>query len=139
MKKFKKSEIAIYQLKSSIKLFTEGDYVSALTLSGAAHEIISNMCRARGLNWNFRFPAEVAPKLESLSSFPEELEKFIYDFLHKTKNKLKHHNSFKDQSVQADFYFEAEMFILSTIDNYKILFNKLPEDNLIIAFYNKYN
>jgi hypothetical protein len=70
---YKKSEIAIFQLKAAINLFYEGDYVSSLTLSGAAHEIISNMCRARELEFTFRFPAEL--KSDLLNATPEKLEK----------------------------------------------------------------
>jgi hypothetical protein len=134
---YKKSEIALIQLRGAVLLFNEGDYVSSLTLAGATHEIIFNLCRARGLTWTFKLPAEVLPELKNKTG--EDLEKFVTTTLNKTRNKLKHHESYKDKIVVADFYFEAEMFILNTIENYKLLFGKLPEDKAILDFFNKFN
>ena len=134
---YKKSEIALHQLKAAIKLFHEKDYISALTLAGATQEIVSKLCRAKGLVWSHRLPAETQEVLLKKSS--KKIEKYLADTLNKTKNELKHHSSSEDEIIKADFYFEAEMFILSAVDNYIILFGKLPNDKIIVDFYNEYN
>jgi len=42
---YKKSEIAIMQLKTAIQLYNQGDYVSALTLSGVAAHINATLLK----------------------------------------------------------------------------------------------
>src|ERR1035437_7687903 len=43
-----KLEVAVSQLSQAIRLFLEGDYLSSLTLSGAAEEILGALCERAG-------------------------------------------------------------------------------------------
>lgn len=129
---YKKSEIITCQLKSAIKLFDEEDYVSALTLSGAAYELTYRMCQLNKLPWKIKIPKENLEGLKKQKS--DGIEKYLKILLNKTKNELKHHDTFEDSIVVADFYFETEMFILSSIDNFKILFGQFPKEQIILNF-----
>ncbi len=42
-----KKDIALIQLRSSAKLYKSGDYISAITLAGAAEEILGCIAKAR--------------------------------------------------------------------------------------------
>lgn len=132
--KYKKSEIALIQLKAAINLFNDGDYVSALTLSGISNEILSTFLRKRGLRVSFRFLLEWFHDIENQS--PKTFEKYIYSLLNKTRNELKHINRDDDYMIEAEFKLEAEMFIVNSIDNYKLLFGEIPNDELLLYFYN---
>ena len=39
-----KLEVAVHQLDVALRLFIEGDYLSSLTLAGAAEEILGKLC-----------------------------------------------------------------------------------------------
>lgn len=43
-----KLEVAVSQLDQAMRLFLEGDYLSSLTLAGAAEEILGGLCKRAG-------------------------------------------------------------------------------------------
>ena len=129
--KFKKSDIALIQLKQAIVLFEEEKYISAITLAGAANEILEKFCIANSKPFTITQGVEVLQTFLNKDSVDgKELKKVQ----NKTKNELKHHNQKEDYEIEEDFYFEAEMLIFSAIQNYRILFEKEPEDTTILSF-----
>lgn len=129
--KISKSEIAIIQLKASINLYNSGDYISALTLAGASSEIIVNLCKTRGMPFSHMLPNDAIANLEKPNL---NIEKYLKQTLNKNKNELKHHSSGEDYIIEAEFWLDALGFIYDTIENYKYLFGKAIEDDLIETF-----
>lgn len=127
MEEYKKSEIAIIQLNGAINQIKQHNFVSALTLAGAANEILVQLCRLNGLPFTYTFNTDAADKLGMMSS--RQLHEAIKD-LSNTRNTIKHHNKPEDEIVRADFFVEASWFINSAMANYETLFNqpaKSPE------------
>jgi hypothetical protein len=135
-KKIQKSKIALIQLRRAIQLFNVGDYVSSLTLAGAANEILGQLAKIRkGHNtidhdkWFWDDVAEYFNKDK-----PSKAK--IIQSNNRIKNSLKHHDSSEDKMVEADFKFEAQVHIDSAIRNYWIAFDEPPKDRIIDKYVN---
>lgn len=129
--KFKKTEIAIIQLKSAITHYDNGDFISALTLAGASSEIIVSLCKARKLTVKHMLPFE---KAEELNRPGINIEKYLKTTLNKNKNELKHHDSADDYEIEGEFWRDALGFISDTVENYRILFGPDIQDKFINDF-----
>jgi hypothetical protein len=132
--KYKKSEIAIIQLKAAIRHYDGGDYISALNLAGASSEIFTSLCKARKLSYKHMLPAE---KVEELNRPGINIEKYLKTTLNKNKNEFKHHESDEDYEIEGEFWRDALGFISDTVENYRILFGHDIQDEAVSAFMDK--
>jgi hypothetical protein len=131
-----KIQIAIIQLRSAVQLYNKGDFISSLTLAGAAEEILGQIAEHRsGVNaliedkiWTDQIADYFKKPRPSLSKVARSRNK--------GKNEIKHNNDRNDSAVQFDFRFEAETFILGAIRNYEIITGNMPKDRIIKAFWN---
>ena len=118
-----KLEASRLQLERAITLFVEQkDYVSVITLAGAAEEILGHLLLQKGGELNivqawadaFRFAepnesGEVAPRRD------------VIDELNRVRNWLKH---FQDGSdLEFDPNLSAQMLLLRAITNYMMVAN----------------
>lgn len=115
-----KMQVAEAQLEQAVELFGRRDYVSALTLAGAAEEILGRMAHAsRGftaLDMDEHFLRGV---YEDVGHQPPS-RKQVVDDANRVRNHLKHGSGSADEMVKADFKFEAQLMIDRAINNYLI-------------------
>ena len=131
MKQVKKIEIALIQLRTAIQLFKKGNYISAITVAGAAEEILGEIALKRkgtnALMADKAFLDEIADHLKK----PRPGLKNVVNQRNKVKNELKHNKTGNDYTIQHDFKYEAEELILAAVNNYAIIFRKYPKDRVI--------
>ena len=124
-------EIAEIQLNRALKLFlNEKDYISALTLAGAAEEILGKMIEKNGETNSFKEAIQQSNKL--IEKFggepvPENKAGPLFNYY---RNRLKHYMDNEPIGFSAD-YFSAEI-IIRAAKNYIKLTNK--ENELISEF-----
>jgi hypothetical protein len=134
-----KRTIAQTQLYRAVKLLDENasdfDPISALTLAGAAEEILGKMVNAKGMDTAFEESAFFTSqswdfyckRAEADGEVVEPLdEKEIRSRINRTRNELKHNNGGKNSPVDAYFLMEAEEMVLRALRNYEKLYGKLP-------------
>lgn len=110
----KKIEIAIVQLETSISLFEQKNYISSLTLAGAAEEILGALLKQCGKSDIVTELEEVLKK--GLKS--EDTKKNIrYEYLNKARNQTKHANRADENIVNIDYENEATCLISRAIVN----------------------
>lgn len=106
-----KIDAAVHQLDWSIKLFLDHKaYVSAITLAGAAEEIIGQTI---GSEAAFNILKE---QLSTKTSLPPTIVSQMY--LNKAKNWLKHWQDMKDEgTIEIELETEAIQYIVRAITN----------------------
>jgi hypothetical protein len=124
-----KQEAAYHQLKRSFVLFSrERDYLSALTLAGAADEILGKLVAAAG-GQKKAIDAEVVFITYIMSIHRENSsEKEIRDFLLYPRNALKHLAIGNREDLNFNFVDAAETMIDRAVSNYLALTKYWPED-----------
>lgn len=129
--KFEKEKIALIQLRQAIRLFNQGDYISSLTLAGAANEILSNFAdHNQGYN-TIDGDKMFLDAIAEINKKNKPSKGQVIKATNRIKNQVKHHSLGNDIFVKADFEFEAISFIDSAIRNYWIAFDKIPMDRII--------
>ena len=121
-----KRRIALIQLKQSLRLLEQGDSVSALTLAGAADEILGQMARRKGVEPRVEYLAAGLGSLYEWAKKPRPTKKQLISRVNEIRNHLKHQDDGRNISVQADFEFEAEEMILRCMFNYFNAFGCYP-------------
>ena len=120
-------DAAEIQLRRAILLFLEEqDFVSALTLAGAAEEILGMLLREKGQQSALDTLIETSCRLEKKfmgsSSLPKEVARLANVF----RNRLKHYNSQEAITFSAGWY-AAEM-IDRAIQNYRSLTGQVTKE-----------
>ena len=115
-------DIAERQLERSIQLFLEEkDYISALTLAGAAEEILGKLLNKKDETHALSESIEACLKLNGINEHSskseiKKSEKGIANIANYYKNRVKHFNDEESLTFSVDF-FAAEV-IERAIDNY---------------------
>jgi hypothetical protein len=126
-----KSRIAVIQLRKAIQLYNKRDFICAVTLAGAADDILGGLAFHRHgyntLDNNKWFWDEIAQEFSKDKPSKNKIKKVN----NKVKNNLKHHDNSVDIVVSADFEFEAQCIIDSAIRNYWIAFDTFLQDRVI--------
>jgi len=131
-----KAKIAMLQLRSAIQLFNKREYVSSITLAGAADEILSQLAfKNRGHN-TLGGEKYFWDSFASMYNKPQPSKDKIRRLNNRIKNNLKHHDANADLHVEADFEFEAQSLIDSAIRNYWIAFDSAPKDRIVTNYVN---
>ncbi|MFK0380219.1 hypothetical protein [Pandoraea sp. NPDC090278] len=87
-----KLDAAMHQLNVAIRLFVEEDYLSSLTLAGAAEGILDGLCRRKGLPTAAEYIAEFHLE-DTDSTLPDKARRgVIYAVLNNGRNQAKHAN-----------------------------------------------
>lgn len=118
-----KVEIAIEQLEVALKLFlNEGSYVSALSLAGAAEEILGKALKIDGVENSLQelYKNYQRPGLEWISP-PKTWKEFTTDGKNRVRNAVKHLSDAKDLTFEADIEDEAIWMLVRATDNYNRL------------------
>lgn len=127
-----KREIAIMQLCDAIVLFNQEHYVSAITLSGAAEEILAQFILINKAKTG-------APMLSAEQIENDMFEVFLDEpDYHKvrssTRNELKHHSKNDREIVDCDFRQIAINHISGALQNYKVMYKHLPDEKVVKDF-----
>lgn len=113
-------EIAERQLITALRLWHEEDYLSALTLAGAAEEILGKRLRALGQTPSFdQIKNEIVALAKQHGDTDPNTEKLVADLLNQTRNELKHYAG--DESLSFDLTSDAEEMLERAIANYHLL------------------
>ncbi|WP_153066500.1 hypothetical protein [Xanthomonas arboricola] len=113
-------EIAGNQLLAAIRLWQTKDYLSSLTLAGAAEEILGK--RLRKLNQDPSFDqlrSLVVAVARSEGETNPDLEKITGNMLNNTRNTLKHYCG--DDSLTFDLRSDCLKMLKRAIANYEAL------------------
>ena len=110
-------EIAKHQLLAAIELWREEDYLSSLTLAGAAEEILGRRLRHLGQTPSFNQLRDlIVTFARSEGDTDPTLEKNIGEMLNNTRNELKHYGG--DQSLTFDLRSDCLEMLERAIANY---------------------
>lgn len=124
-------EIARHQLLTAIKLWQEGDHLSALTLAGAAEEILGKRLRKIGHEPSFDQMKKIIVALAAQEGDADpKLESVVGDMLNKTRNTLKHYAG--DESLSFDLRADCREMLERAIANYHALTGLFLEEALHI-------
>jgi hypothetical protein len=116
--RFTKRRIALIQLERSVELLEAGDFVSALTLAGAAEEILGRIAHRKGHEFRVESLAEYLGSIYDWAKKPRPPKKQLIVRQNTTRNHLKHQDDGRNITMSADFEFEAEEMILRTMFNH---------------------
>lgn len=112
-----KVDLAIKQLETAIRLFLEEDYICAITLAGAAEEILGKLVKRTGHD---AAHAKLTNRLISEYQLPISPKELNDKYLNYARNTLKHLDDVKD-TVELEPQTEAISMIVRSIINLLIL------------------
>lgn len=113
-------QIAEHQLLAALRLWREQDYLSALTLAGAAEEILGKRLRKLGREPSFdQLKALIVAFARSEGDTDPDLEKTVGDLLNDTRNVLKHYAG--DATISVDLRADCHEMLERAVANYEAL------------------
>ena len=109
--KLTKLQVAVHQLGVAIQLFLKGDYLSSLTLAGAAEEILGKLSEKAGLPVAIKEIAnhhrgEIDPAIPA-----NKQDKTVADILNKARNAAKHVISADDTEFVVEQIHPLQMIM----------------------------
>lgn len=123
-----KKRIGLAQLTTAAKLYTQGNYVCAITLAGAAEEIFGQMsklkCGANRLTKDKYYLASIYDYAKK----PIPSSKALVANINRAKTELKHNNTGKNSHVKMDFENEVALMIVKAVHNFLYVYKKIPND-----------
>ena len=130
-----KKDIALKQLRAAARLYNEGDYISSLTLSGAADEILGKIAKKRTRTNQFEQNLEFLKGIYLAFERPVPDKKALIQKMNGIKNELKHNDIGENAWVDADFEFETALLFVSAVKNYYSSYNQWPKDRIITRLF----
>lgn len=113
-------KIAEHQLITALRLWNEEDYLSALTLAGAAEEILGKRLRAIGRTPSFdQIKNDIVALAKQHGDTDPNTEKLVAELLNQTRNELKHYAG--NESLSFDLMSDAAEMLERAIANYHLL------------------
>lgn len=108
-----KLEVAVSQLSLAIHLFLKEEYLSSLTLSGAAEEILGKLCEREGKPVSVK--EIIAFHLENTDPAlsDKEREKMLLEVLNRARNAVKHANNPSETHFKVERDFPLQMIMRS--------------------------
>lgn len=126
-----KRDIALTQLRAAAKCYNSEDYVSCVTLAGAAEEILGQIAKKRtGINQLDNETNYLIGVYQTLTGQVLS-DKDARQRINKTKNELKHNDNGENSWRNTDFENEAALLFVKAVKNYYSSYNKLPADRII--------
>jgi len=120
-------EISERHLLAALKLWRESDYLSALTLAGAAEEILGRRLRRLGREPSFnQLQNEIVALVRQHGDTGSGTEKLLGELLNQTRNELKHYAG--DDSLSFDLRADAAEMLERAIANYQLLTGVVLEE-----------
>ena len=120
-------EIAEHQLLAALKLWSEKDYLSALTLAGAAEEILGKRLRKLGREPSFdQIKNQIVNAAKAQGDTDNGTEKLVADLLNQSRNELKHYAG--DESISFDLREDASEILERALANHQLLTGVVMEE-----------
>lgn len=120
-------QIAQVQIDCAIRLFYERDYICALTLAGAAEDVLGGLIKSNeGLHVRDDLNKIIREK------YPDLSDKLIGDTLNRSRNMFKH---FIDDDAELNFkpFDDSLLMILRAMSNYCKVRNAMTETMINFA------
>lgn len=118
-----KRQIASIQIHRALECYgIHNDYVSTLTLAGAADEICGAELKRQGISHALDEHIQLLRSVESAFGYPVTDEKNWRISLNRPRNELKHWNDPKILSLTLDWKDEAEDMLDRAITNFITLY-----------------
>ncbi len=112
--------IAERQLLTALKLWHEQDYISSITLAGAAEEILGKRLRKLGMEPSFdQMKAIIVALAKQEGDTTPNLERLVAGMLNGTRNELKHYAG--DESIEFDLRSDCQELLERALGNYQAL------------------
>jgi hypothetical protein len=122
-------EIAEHQLFRALQMWSEEDYISCITLAGAAEEILGKRMRKLGLEPSFdNLKGTIVLLAQHFGDNPENIDKIVAEMMNQTRNELKHYSG--EEALEFDLKSDAEELLERAISNYTSLTGNFPDQVL---------
>jgi hypothetical protein len=116
-----KAGIAKSQLDVALTFYLEDrELISAITLAGAAEEILGKLCEKEGKPTSLEHHTKLAHAVCKYFLNSDQDEKSLRDSINRPRNELKHLTS--GDVIEVDTEFEAGEMLARAIGNYECLF-----------------
>jgi hypothetical protein len=135
--KLEKSVIGLIQLRCAIKLYNNLEFISSVTLAGAANEIFGQLALKRKGHNTLDGDKTFWDSISEMMNLPKPSKDKIKKINNRIKNSLKHHNSPDNEFIEEDFEFESSFQINAAIRNYWIAFDIPPKDRIVNNYVNR--
>jgi len=115
-----KSEIAREQLTEAIALFIKGKFLCALTLSGAAEEVLGRLLNAKNEKSIVESSFEEIQKIREatgLAVMENKPKNEIFNQWNSARNTVKHHNKSENEIVKINLFDEGYWMIKRALAN----------------------
>jgi hypothetical protein len=127
--------VVLIQLYKAAECYFEGDYVSSITLAGACEAILAPIALERK-GRNTREDHKVwDDQITSYFKLPQRSKDAILRIAFKARNDVKHNDTGKNVEIEYDFKSEAEDLMIDAINNYHIIFEQMPDAQLLVEFW----
>ncbi len=113
-------------MEQSLNLLEGGDPVSALTLAGAAVEILGKIAARKGATPRVEYLASYTASLYEWARKPTPPRKRLIALENRARNELKHQDDGRNVRVDIDFEHEAESMLLRCMFNHFEAFGCYP-------------
>jgi hypothetical protein len=130
-----KRRIALVQLEQSLNLLEAGDPISALTLAGAAEEILGKAAIRKGHEPRVEYNADWVGSFFDYMKKPRPSKRQLVSALNTVRNHLKHQDNGCNIKVEADFEFEAQEMILRCMFNHFNAYGCYPSNKRLRAWF----
>ncbi|MBU1183319.1 MAG: hypothetical protein KKF00_14395 [Proteobacteria bacterium] len=130
-----KKGIALQQLIDSAKLYQKGRYCSALTLAGAAEEILGKIAKKRTGKNQLEDEIEYLKSIYRYFNKPSPSNKELIKRINKTKNEMKHNDKGEDLWVESDFENECVLLFVKAVKNYFDAYNEMPKNKTVMNLF----
>lgn len=130
-----KRDVALAQIRRAIQLFRQADYICALTLAGAAEEVLGRIAQKRIGQTALDGELDAATGLAHLIGVTEPEAKHVRGVANRVRNALKHNDSGDNEWLEADFEFESQSMIDRALRNWLLAYGSFPSDRIVTAYH----
>ncbi len=126
-KKISKEHLAVIQLRDALKLYYDESYISAITLSGAAEEILGQLAKSKTRTNSLELDSFLFREILGVTNYQQERNRL--------RNELKHKFKGIESTKYSSFKKTAELHISAAIMNLKLAKGFIPENEPLIVKY----
>jgi hypothetical protein len=130
-----KRRICLLQMQQALRVLEQGDPVSALTLAGAAEEILGSIAERKGHEPRVFSEADYLASIADYFGKPRPARKQVVASLNQRRNDLKHQDDGRNIRIAADWQFEAESMLLRCMFNHHNAFGSFPASKALRGWF----
>lgn len=122
-------------MERSVKLLETGDSISALTLAGAADEILGRIVARKGKVPRVERNAAYLGSIYEYFGKPRPSKKELIAIENRIRNELKHQDDGRNVKVEGDFRSAAEEMLLRCMFNHFDAFGCYPKSRMLRGWF----